>query len=67
LHQAIFSDHEVQMIKAFLETGEKPSGFRTLIHRVRQYNLTIIEHFDLMIKLLSSTDVRLIDEEKEKK
>ena len=54
MHQAIFSDHEVKRIKEFLETGKLPDGFRVLMHRVRQYNLTIIEHFSLMMKLLNS-------------
>ena len=58
MHQAIFSDHEVQMIKEFLETGEKPEGFRLLMHRIRQYNLTIMEHFHLMMELLNSDNVR---------
>jgi len=54
MHQAIFSDHEVEMIKTYLETGTPPAGFRTLMHRVRKYNFTIIEHFSLMMKLLNS-------------
>jgi len=65
MHQAIFSDHEIEMIKTYLQTGKKPDGFRVLMHRVGEYNLTIMEHFDLMIKLLSSMNDRDVDEEKD--
>ena len=56
MHQAIFSDHEVGMIKEYLATGVKPEGFRVLMHRVDRYNYVLLSHVDLMLKLLLSDD-----------
>ena len=54
MHQAIFSDKEKEMIKKYLDTGVMGEGFRVLKHRVKQYEFTIIEDFDLMIKFMMS-------------
>lgn len=68
MRPALFSDHEREMVKRYLETDVKPPGFRTLVFRVRRAQIQIIEDFDLMIRLLTKLEnpVRLIDEEKEK-
>ena len=52
MHQAIFSDNEREMIKEYLDSGVHGEGFRVLKHRVKQYELTFIEDFDLMLKFL---------------
>ena len=50
MHQAIFSDKEREMIKEYLDSGVQGEGLRVLKHRIKQYEMTIIEDFDLMIK-----------------
>lgn len=52
MRTALFSDNEREMVKRYLETGEKGAGFRVLVHRVRQSQIKIGEDFDLMTKLL---------------
>ena len=52
MHQAIFSDKERTMIKEYLKAGNQGEGFRVLKHRAKQYEFTIIEDFDLLLKLL---------------
>ena len=54
MHQAIFSDNEREMIKEYLDSGVQGEGFRVLKHRVKQYELTFIEDFDLLLKFLMS-------------
>jgi len=56
MHQAIFSDNERTMIKEYLDSGVQGEGFRVLKHRVKQYELTFIEDFDLLIKFLTSIE-----------
>ena len=52
MHQAIFSDKERDMIKEYLDSGVQDEGFRVLKHRIKQYELTFIEDFDLMVKFI---------------
>ena len=56
MHQAIFSDNERTMIKEYLDSEKQGEGFRVLKHRVKQYELTFIEDFDLLIKFLTSIE-----------
>ena len=56
MHQAIFSDKEREMIKEYLDSGVQGEGFRVLKHRIKQYEMTVIEDFDLMIKFMLSVD-----------
>ena len=56
MHQAIFSDKEKEMINEYLDTGIMGGGFRVLKHRAKQYEFTIIEDFDLMIKFMMSIE-----------
>ena len=56
MHQAIFSDKERDMIKEYLGSGIQGDGFRVLKHRIKQYEMTIIEDFDIMIKFQLSVD-----------
>ena len=56
MHQAIFSDKEREMIKEYLDSGVQGEGFRVLKHRIKQYEMTVIEDFDLMIKFMLSLD-----------
>jgi len=68
MHQAIFSDKERGMIKEYLESGKQGEGFRVLKHRIKQYEMTFIEDFDLLLKFLSSikeTKLRLNDNPEE--
>ena len=56
MHQAIFSDNERTMIKEYLDSEKQGEGFRVLKHRVKQYELTFIEDFDLLLKFLTSIE-----------
>ena len=56
MHQAIFSDKERDMIRTYLDSGVQGDGFRVLKHRIKQYEMTIIEDFDIMIKFQLSVD-----------
>jgi len=43
------------MIREFLETGRRPEGFRTLLHRARKLDLDDVrEQIDLIDKFLRS-------------
>jgi len=56
VHKFIFSDKEREMIKLFLKTGNRPktNHFNVTLTRTKMYELTLIEDFDLLIKLLTS-------------
>ena len=56
MHQAIFSDNERSLIKDYLSSEKQGEGFRVLKHRAKQYELTIFEDFELMIKFLTSIE-----------
>ncbi len=53
MRTALFSDNEREMVKRYLETGEKGEGFRVLAHRVRRGQTLITEDFGLMTKFLA--------------
>ncbi len=39
MYARILTEHERKMIKTYVETGEKPPGFRTLLHRARHMDI----------------------------
>jgi len=52
MRTALFSNKERDMIRQYLETGNKGEGFRVLAHRTRRNETKIKEDFDLMNRLL---------------
>jgi hypothetical protein len=48
MHKDLLSDKERQMLKQFLETGEKQEGFRMLRMRIRRNYPCIKEDFQLL-------------------
>ena len=48
MHKAILSENEKNIIKIYLETGEKLSGFRVLKHRISQYKTEVFGDFHLI-------------------
>ena len=65
MHKAILSENEKNIIKIYLETGEKLSGFRVLKHRVSQYKLEVFNDFHLINQFVTSVDVLKLSESKE--
>ena len=61
MHKAILSENERTIIKTYLETGEKLSGFRVLKHRVSQYKIEIFGDFHLVNQFITSVDVQRLD------
>jgi len=54
MRTAIFSDQERNVLREFLEDGDKSSTFkRVLMHRIKSSHRCIVEDFDLMIKVLT--------------
>ena len=51
MHKAILSDKERQIIKCYLETGEKVQGFRMLKVRLKRKYKRIREDFELIEKM----------------
>ena len=52
MRTALFSDKEREMVKQYLETGEKDEGFSVLVHRCRRGHTQIKEDLVLLNQLL---------------
>ncbi len=53
MRTALYSDNERNMVKKYLETGEKGTNFKVLKHRIRKSQNLIMNDFDLMISILT--------------
>ena len=62
MHKAILSENEKNIIKIYLETGEKLSGFRVLKHRVSQYKLEVFNDFHLINQFILKLSDKEVDE-----
>ena len=56
MHKAILSEKEREIIKTYLESGEKLPGFRVLKHRVSQYKTDVFGDFHLINQFITSVD-----------
>ena len=65
MHKAILSENEKNIIKTYLETGEKLPGFRVLKHRISQYKLEVFNDFHLINQFVTSVDVLKLSDSKE--
>jgi hypothetical protein len=55
MRRYLLTDREREIIKRYLETGEKLDGFSVLLHRCKALMLGIKSDYDLIEKLLESS------------
>ena len=56
MHKELLSDKERQMLKLFLETGEKGEGFRMLKLRIKRNYPCINQDFELIRKVMDKLE-----------
>lgn len=52
MHSQLLTEHERDMLKKFLESNEKPKGFRLLKHRIIKFHPQLHQDLNLIEKAL---------------
>lgn len=56
MHKELLSDKERQMLKQFLETGEKQEGFRMLKMRIKRNYPCINQDYELLSQVMKKLE-----------
>jgi hypothetical protein len=56
MHKKLFSDNEGQMLKQFLETGERGEGFRMLKMRIKRSYPLITQDYELLSQVMNKLE-----------